>query len=248
MNKPIGISIITVCYNAEKTIEQTIKSVLEQDYPNIEHIIIDGKSKDKTLDIINEQKSKIHVIKSEADNGIYDAMNKGLQLCNMEYCMFLNADDTLSTPVSISKCMALLQDSRTDALGATVSIYKKEKLYRTYSSHTFKRWMFRFGHQPPHPGFICKTGLLKNLGGFNDQFKIAGDFDMILRCFHQDEFTWKTTKLRLVYMAAGGASDGGLKQKWEMNLEILKSLKNNGIRSNSILIWMKYLIKVFQLF
>lgn len=245
MNKPL-VSIITVCYNSASTIEDTILSVKEQSYKNIQYIIIDGESTDSSADIIKRHSAAVTHFLSQKDTGIYQAMNRGLALAKGEYTLYLNADDVLVNNTIIEKLITSAKEHGTSAICAGVNIYKGQKLKRTYSSTHFKKWMFRFGHQPPHPGFLCQTTLLKSAGGFNESYKIAGDFDLLLKCFIQDTFTWKAIPLTSVNMQSGGASDGGLKQKKLMNAEILESLKSNRVYSNFIMVWSKYLLKIFQ--
>jgi glycosyltransferase involved in cell wall biosynthesis len=243
MNKPV-VSIITVCFNSVKTIEDTIQSVKDQSYPAIQYIVVDGKSTDGTLDVIEKHKSCISIAISEKDNGIYEAMNKGLNRAHGRYVLFLNADDCLAQNNTIETLVNGIKDAT--ALGTSVEIFEGERLKRSYTSSHFKKWMFKFGHQPPHPGFFCTTSFIKELGGFNEKFKIAGDFDLIFRCFSNQRFKWKTDEVVSIKMQAGGLSDGGLKQKISLNKEILYSLRINNTYSNLLFIWSKYLVKIFQ--
>lgn len=243
MTKPF-VSIVTVCYNSKNTLGKTIQSVAQQSSKDFEYILIDGGSTDGTLEIIEQNIEVISSWISEPDSGIYEAMNKGLNMANGEYIIYLNADDCFANENVISFIAA--QIGNNTALGMSVEIYKGEQLKRKYSSTHFKPWMFRFGHQPPHPGFICNTDFLKELNGFNESFQIAGDFDLFLRCFKHQDFKWKSYEEVSIKMQTGGASDGGVKQKQVMNREILQSLRNNEIYSNILFIWSKYLIKIFQ--
>lgn len=237
------VSIITVSYNNASTIDACLSSVKEQLYASIEHIIIDGSSTDGTQEIIQSYKPNYFI--SEPDHGIYHAMNKGLQQAEGEYCLFLNADDKFSSNQVIGE---LVQSSTNlDVLCASVQIYKGKSLYRQYGASSFKPWMFVFGHQPPHPGFFCKTTLLKELNGFNESYQIAGDFDLMLRVFSKPNLKWKTSNLIAVDMQHGGASSGSLNKKQLMNKEVKHALKENGKTAWSMLIWAKYLIKVFQI-
>lgn len=237
------VSIITVSLNSMQTIQECMKSVQEQTYPTTEHIVIDGGSDDDTAQIIQTFHPTFFI--SEPDKGIYHAMNKGLEQAQGEYCIFLNADDQFKSNNVIAELVQ--QTNQHDVLCAGIEIYKGDSLYRKYGAFRFKPWMFTFGHQPPHPGFFCRTALLKNVGGFNEAFKIAGDFDLMLRVFSHPKVNWATTKLIVVNMQHGGASSGSFNKKRLMNAEVKKSLKSNGRLAISFLIWAKYLIKVFQI-
>jgi len=241
MLKPY-VSIITVCLNNIKTLDTCLQSVKKQTYPNIEHIIIDGVSTDGSLEAIAAYNPAKYT--SEPDSGIYDAMNKGLALASGKYAIYLNADDLLASDQVIEQLVEAAIGF--DLVCAEVDIFKENKLYRRYLSQYFRPWMFTFGHQPPHPGFFCKTEILKSAQGFNDTYRIAGDFDLMLRIFSLPQLKWKPIPLTAVKMQHGGASSGSLNKKQTMNLEIKKSLKEQGRIASSILIWSKYLIKVFQ--
>ena len=241
------VSIITVSFNNANTIEKTIQSVAGQSFKNIEYIVIDGKSTDGTLEILKSNNNTIDHLVHEPDKGIYHAMNKGLALATGEYTLFLNADDELANDNTIEKMVDCLEDNNLDAVFAGVKIFKGSKLYRVYSSSSFKRWMFVFGHQPPHPGLLCKTQLLKDLNGFDEGYRIAGDFDLMVRLFARAKFKWNTVSVFAVKMQHGGASSGSLQKKKLMNQEVKRSLKANGKTALSPLIWAKYLFKIFQL-
>jgi glycosyltransferase involved in cell wall biosynthesis len=237
------VSIITVSYNNASTIDACLSSVKEQLYEACEHIIIDGASTDGSQEIIQSYLPKYFI--SEPDHGIYHAMNKGLNQVQGEYCLFLNADDKFNSNHVITELVK--SSANLDLLCASIQIFKGKSLYRNYCASRFKPWMFLFGHQPPHPGFFCKTFILKELNGFNESYKIAGDFDLMLRVFSNPNLKWKTAKLIAVNMQHGGASSGSLNKKQLMNKEVKHSLKENGRTAWTILIWAKYLFKVFQI-
>ncbi len=247
MKAAIKVAIITVVYNAKDTIAACMQSVLEQNYAHIDYIIIDGNSNDGTQAIINDKISQIQYYISAPDNGIYNAMNKGMNAADADYVMFINADDTFLHSNVIGDLIPFLENKKIDALLTGVFIFKKNKPFRIYGTISFRAWMFRFGHQPPHPGFICKLTLMKKIGGFNESFKIAGDFDLMLRLFNLKGFQFSALTYFSVKMLHGGASAFGIKTTRVLNKEILSSLKQNGYFSNSILIYSKYLFKIWQL-
>ncbi len=250
MNKP-KFSIITICYNAEKTIADTIKSVVEQNYPNIEYIIIDGGSKDLTLKAIEPYKYKIATLVSEPDKGLYDALNKGLKLATGDIIGLLHADDFYADNNVLAYIESLFEDNKTmECISSSVNIYKNNifnKQYRLYKATRFKLWQFRLGMQPPHPGFFFKKEVLQKVGLFNTNFKISGDFDWLLRTIKVNKAKVMYTPFISVSMRHGGISSSGFKSTFLMNKENLKSIKANGLNSNLIIIYLKYFIKIFQL-
>ena len=156
------VSIITVCFNSTKTIRDTIESVISQDYPNIEYIIIDGGSSDETVAIVKEYTDRIAVIVSESDRGIYDAMNKGVALASGDIVGMLNSDDVYMNEHAVSELMKTMQDARTDSVFADLVIVDPidlGKILRYYDSSYFTPSKFRFGWMPAHPTFFVKKGL-----------------------------------------------------------------------------------------
>lgn len=245
-------SVITVCFNAEKTIASTIASVLAQDYPNLEYIIIDGLSTDQTLNIINQHNAggKIRLI-SEKDEGLYDAINKGISLCTGEFTGILHADDVFADTGVLSRIVAEFEkDTSAEAVSASVSIFKendRKRPYRIYKSTSFRNWQFRIGMQPPHPGFFIRKAALDKVGYYRTQFKISGDFDWLLRAIYLCKIHVVYTDYIAVHMSDGGISSSGWKSKKLMNNENLRILKLHGIYSNKFLVYLKYLWKIFQI-
>lgn len=244
------VSIVTICYNAESTISDTIQSVLDQDYPNIEYIIIDGSSKDKTLEIVTSfDSNKIHLT-SEPDKGLYDALNKGFMKANGDIIACLHADDKYAHPKVISDIVKQFVNLKVEAISSSVHIFKDnqfDKPFRKYKANAFKLWQFRFGIQPPHPGFFVSKEVLQKVGYFDIAYRISGDFDWLLRLIKLNKTKVHYTPYVSVFMRDGGLSASGWKSKKLMNQEDLRSLKTHGIKSNLFLIYCKYLIKIFQL-
>lgn len=250
MNNP-KVSIITICYNAEKTISQTIQSVLNQAYENIEYIIIDGASKDSTYNVIETFKPKITKVISEPDKGLYDAFNKGLKQVTGDIIGILNADDFYPHPKVISNVVELFNSNpNAEAISTSVQIFKNNQFiqpFRTYHANSFKKWQFRMGIQPPHPGFFITSQALLKVGGYNEAFRISGDFDWLLRAIWVHKIKVVYSNVVTVFMRDGGLSASGFSSKKRMNAENLKALKANGIYSNLVFIYSKYFLKVFQL-
>lgn len=250
MSKPV-ISIITICFNAEKSIAQTIRSVLDQDYPAIEYIIIDGGSKDGTMPIINSFAGKISKVVSETDNGLYDALNKGLSIATGEIIGILHSDDFYPRKNVLSGIAGLFDSNPgVEAVSTSVEIFRDENFsipYRTYKATKFRTWQFRLGMQPPHPGFFIKRQALQKVGNYNTGYQISGDFDWLLRVLKVHRIRTCFSDMVTVYMRDGGVSSSGIGSKTLMNNENLRSLKEHGIYSNLLFIYSKYFIKIFQL-
>ena len=179
------ITLITVSYNSAATIGDTLRSVAEQTHPDIEHIVIDGGSKDGTLDIVREQGQRVSLCVSEPDRGIYDGMNKGLRRASGEFVGFLNADDVLADPEAIARMASLLERSpQADALYADLVYVKADDLravVRHWHSGVFARASLRRGWMPPHPTFYLRRSRLADIGEFDIRLRIAADYDFMLR-------------------------------------------------------------------
>lgn len=242
------ISIITVSYNSAATIEQTIQSVLAQSHPDVEYILIDGGSKDGTMDLVAPYKSRLAVCISEPDKGIYDAMNKGLAHATGDVVGILNSDDIYAHNQVLSQVAAAFGQADMDCLCTDVSIFKStpDNIIRKYSCTRWKPWMFRIGHQPPHPGFFVRKYCYEKYGVFDTTFKTAADFDLLLRFILKHKCRTLYRNMTTVLMRSGGESQRGFKAIARANREDHRSLQKNGYSSWLPLIWLKYLIKVFQ--
>lgn len=242
------ISVITVCYNAAATLEETIQSVLSQTHPNIEYIIVDGASTDQTPQILAKYKDQLAVCISEPDRGIYDAMNKGLDAATGDIIAILNSDDLFKDPKVLFKVEHWFKELHCDALSTEVEIFTKNpsNVIRHYSSTRWKPWMFRIGWQPPHPGFFVKREVYKKFGKFDTQFRIAADFDLMLRLILKYKIKVAYIPYTSVSMRAGGESQRSFKNIAKTNREDHLALKKNGFFSWYPLIWLKYPLKIFQ--
>ena len=208
------ISIITVCYNAEDTIGDTIQSVLSQDYKDVEYIIVDGKSTDRTLEIIQSIKSRIKLI-SEKDRGIYDAMNKGINIASGDVIGILNADDIYKNSQVLTKVM--------DAFKANVSIVYGDIEYVKYDdlSNVVRKWKagvfrtgkFKWGWMPPHPGFFVKKSCYESFGLFNLNLSTSADYELMLRMLEVHHLSCNYIPKTITSMRVGGASNSSLKNR-----------------------------------
>lgn len=241
------VSIVTVCYNSARTLQETIESVLTQTYLNIEYIIIDGNSTDETPVILAQYQNHIAHMVSEPDRGLYDAMNKGIALSTGEVIGILNSDDILAHSGVIADVVAAMNDN-TEAICSDVNIFKdkKENVVRRYRCTRWKPWMFRIGHQPPHPGFFVRKRCYEKYGNFDLQYKRAADFELLLRFIGVNKINTKFLPYTSVLMRSGGSSQQGLKAISEANIEDHRALRKHGYFSVLPLIWCKYFLKIFQ--
>ncbi|MGO4891631.1 glycosyltransferase family 2 protein [Flavobacterium sp. W21_SRS_FM6] len=224
------VSIITVCFNSSATIRDTIESVLAQDYQDIEYIVVDGGSKDSTMDIVNEYRDQIATIVSEPDKGIYDAMNKGIRLASGDVVGILNSDDFYTSNESVSQIVSGFDES-TQAVYADL-IYVKQndtsKFSRLYTSATFSRWKVRFGFMVPHPTFYARRELFERLGFYKLDYRVAADFELMARFFKAGITTNRVNSI-IVSMREGGISSSGIKWRIHQNMEISRACNENGI-------------------
>jgi glycosyltransferase involved in cell wall biosynthesis len=225
------ISIITVCCNSAKTIKDTLSSVREQTYEHIEHIIIDGGSKDRTLEIIATEGPHIAKLVSEKDNGIYDAMNKGLALATGDYVAYLNSDDFYSSKTVIPQVAKAIHKTNAGAVYGDLSYVRRnnpETRVRYWKSQMFQPGSFVRGFAPPHPTFFMKRNLLDELGGFNLSYSLAADFDLMFRALEIKKYTSTYVPLELTRMRTGGVTNNSLKNIIRQNQEILRSFRSHG--------------------
>ena len=243
------ISIITVCYNSQLTISDTIESVLKQDYSNVEYIIVDGNSNDETINIVNSYGNKISKFICEPDNGIYDAMNKGIKVATGEIVGILNSDDIFAS----NKVVSMIAQSFTygvDFVYADLTYFKSSdysRIIRCFSSKNFKTWILRFGITIPHPTFYVRRELHNTLGLYDTGYRVAADFDMIAR-FFVNKLTFKRIPEVIVKMRLGGISTTGIFWIFHQNLEIIKACKSNGIYTNTFLLLFKIPYKILSYF
>ena len=249
MDNQKKITIITVSLNSEQFIEDCICSVLSQDYNNLEYIIIDGKSSDKTLNIIKKYENKIDFLISEKDTGIYDAMNKGINKASGDYIGFLNSDDFYTSDSIISKKMNSIKSNNFDLVYSNVLFSKQNNvnfIIRKYNSFLFHPFFLKFGIMPSHPSSIMKKKLIKECGLFDTNYKIASDFDLFVKIFKNKTIKYKYLNINSVLMRVGGKSNKNFYQIFKLNSEILNSLNKNLILSNILFLFLKIPFKVLE--
>lgn len=222
------VTIITSCFNREATIAQAIESVLSQDYSNIEYIIIDGASTDKSLDIIKKYENKITKIVSEPDSGMYEALNKGIRLATGEIIGLLHSDDFLYAQDTISKIVASFQKTNADFIygnGLFVDQIKTDKVIRNWKSGKYSKWKVKHGWLPLHPTCYIKKSCMDNLGLYDESYKIAADSDFLVRYLYEANLNVYYLNEYIVRMRMGGLSTDKKRRKkmWEEDIRMYKT-------------------------
>lgn len=243
------VSVITVCYNSAKTLERTLQSVSEQDYQYVEHVVIDGGSSDGTAGILAAYLPRLAHLVSEPDHGIYDAMNKGLALASGEIICFLNADDHYASPKVLSKVARKMQACKLDALMGDVGYFREgtpERIVRRYRSDRFTSERLAWGWMPAHPSLFLNKAVVQRVGKFNTNYRIAGDFEFIIRAFHGHALRCEHVPEVLVHMQTGGASTGSWRSKVLLNQEVLRACRENGLQTHMLKILSKYPAKIME--
>ncbi|MGI9651845.1 glycosyltransferase family 2 protein [Chryseobacterium sp. RLHN22] len=244
------ISIITVCWNSEKYLKTAIESVLNQTYKNIEYIIIDGGSSDKTLDIIKNYeplfKGRMKWV-SEKDNGIYDAMNKGINLTSGDIIGLLNSDDFYISNNALEKISNAFIRENVDSVYADLYYVKEtdtDKILRRWI--TGKKRPFTSGWHPAHPTFFVKKEIYSKFGNFNVYYKIAADFEIMLRFLEKYSVSTYYIKEFLIKMRLGGKSNENFKNIKKGKNEIMQAFKSNNISVPFYYPYKRWMFKIFQ--
>jgi glycosyltransferase len=243
------VSITTVCYNSADTIEDTILSVINQDYENIEYLIIDGGSTDATLDIVEKYKSRIAKVVSEKDQGLYDAINKGIELATGDIIGNLNSDDFYIDNKVISDSIATFQKEKTDLLYSDlyyVDAIDTNKVKRYWKSGKYKKGAFLRGWMPPHPTFFVKKEIYEKYGLFNLSLKSAADYEIMLRFIHKNECSISYLNRVTVRMRVGGVSNASIQNRIKANREDKKAWQLNELKHKPYTMWFKPMSKIKQ--
>ena len=247
------ISIITVTYNSASTFRDSIESVLKQSYSDIEYIVVDGHSKDNTVDIIKEYEPKFNGRLrwiSEKDKGMYDAMNKGIRMSTGDIVGILNSDDFYHRNDVIAEIAKGFIDKNVQATFADVRFVHPgnlDKTVRYYSSKNFYPRRFRFGFMPAHPSFFTYKKNFETYGYYQTDYKIAADYELLTRFLYTHQLRYKYLPLDVMKMRTGGMSTASWKSNVILNKEIVRACKENGIYTNLFILSLKYFVKVFEL-
>lgn len=229
------VSIITVTYNSERTLVDTLRSVAEQDYRDIEHVVIDGGSRDGTLDVLKRHGAHVARSISEPDGGIYDAMNKGMALATGDFVGFLNSDDTLASRGAISSLVSRAHAS--DVVYGDLDYVAEDgrRVIRHWRSGSFAFEQLRFGWMPPHPTFYVRRTLMQEIGRFDVSFRIAADYEYMLRCLLRESVRVGYVDEVLVRMRAGGVSNRSISTMLRKSREDLTVMRRHRIGGVSTL-------------
>jgi len=244
------ISVITVCYNSVKTLERTLRSVVEQECEGVEHIVIDEGSSDGSVDILAAYRTGLAHLVSEPDHGIYDAMNKGLALARGEVICFLNADDHYASPQVLLQVARKMQAHKLDALIGDVGYFHErspQRIVRRYRSDRFTPERLGWGWMPAHPAIFLSNKVVQRVENFRTDYRIAGDFEFIVRVFHGHALRYEHIPEVLVLMQTDGASTGGWRSKMLLNLEVLRACRENGLQTHMLKILSKYPAKLTEI-
>ena len=243
------ISIITVCYNSETTLERTIQSVIAQRYKNVEYLIIDGGSKDKTLAIINNYRDNIDFILSESDDGMYDAINKGIKAATGDVIGLLHADDVFASNDVLLAIANVFQESNNQALyGDLTYTQPNGKVLRKWISKPYRSGMFNWGWMPPHPTFYCKRELFERLGYYSTDFGTACDYELMVRFMHHNNINSYYLNKIIVKMSVGGISNASLGNRLQAWKNDHKAMWKNGVKIPLLALAIKPLRKLGQFF
>jgi len=242
------ISIITATFNSASTIEDTMISVSGQDYQDIEHIVIDGLSLDDTLSHVRKYPHVAKVI-SERDEGIYDAMNKGIAHSTGEIIGILNSDDIYSDKFVLSKVAKIFEDPLVDACYADLQYVHQQhpdKVVRTWKAGRYRAQSFYWGWMPPHPTFFVRRRVYAKVGLFNPLLKYAADYELMLRILVKYQMTVRYIPQVIVKMRSGGVSNASLHNRFRANKEDQAAWRVNGLQPYFFTLYLKPIRKITQ--
>lgn len=243
-------SIVTVCWNSEATVTDTVRSVAAQDFTDYEHLIIDGGSTDGTLEAVRSVGNpRVRVI-SEPDDGIYDAMNKGLRASRGDYVLFLNSDDLLARADALS-LVAAAADGNVDCVFAStrmVAADGRTPAGRIYHATRFRRWWMNIAVMPPHPSAFIRRSTLLGAGGFDTSFRISADFDLLAKVVLRDRATWVALPEITTNFRVGGLSTNGFRTNIKIGHDIRRSLRSLNHPFPALASHARYLWKAAQYF
>jgi len=243
-----SISIITAVYNGAATIGDCLKSVASQRH-RCEHIVVDGGSMDGTVEEVRRHPHVARLV-SEPDRGMYDAMNKGIRLASGEVVGILNADDFYVDERVLEKVAAAFAEKEVDAVFADlvfVDPVRTDRVVRYYPGGGITPGMFAYGWMPPHPTFFVRREIYRRHGVFKTDYRIAADFELLARFLARHRVPYCHIPEVIVKMRTGGLSTRSLRSNLILNREIVRACRENGIRTNIVQVYSKYLVKVFQL-
>lgn len=245
---PLNVSIITVTFNSAATVKETMRSVSEQDYPFIEHIIVDGQSQDDTLKIVHSF-SHTALVVCEKDDGIYDAMNKGIRASRGDIVGMLNSDDIYAHPEVISHIVKAFEDDSVQACYADLQYIHaadSRRIMRTWRSGNFQPSYFYWGWMPPHPTFFVRKSVYDRVGLFDTGLRSASDYEMMLRILLKYKMSACYIPEVIVKMRTGGMSNASMRNRLRANREDREAWRLNGLHPYFFTLYLKPLRKITQ--
>ncbi len=245
------ISIITVSFNSVASIEACVLSVLNQDYPDVEYIVVDGASNDGTLDVLKKYEHRFAKFISEKDEGLYHALNKGMAMATGDVIGILHSDDFYTSSSVLSQYAKVFEKEKCDAVYSDlyyVDAIDTNKIVRKWKSGAYTPGAFLNGWMPPHPTFFVKREVYQRLGNFNLEFKTAADYELMLRFIHKNKIKLSYLPEYTIKMRTGGQSNSSLKNRLYANQEDRKAWKVNGLKPRFYTLYLKPLRKILQFF
>lgn len=243
------VSIITVTLNSEKYLADCIESVRGQHYSDIEHIIIDGKSSDRTLEIIRKNCDYISKWVSETDRGMYDAINKGLKMATGDIVGILNSDDMFASADCVSNIVTCFKNSNTDSVYGNLMYVQPDntqKVIRLWKGVSYKRFRFRYGWMPAHPTFYIRRGLIEQYGLYENHYYTAADYEFMARYLFKYQVSSAYIDEMIIKMRTGGMSNENWKSRLRANRRDFLAMKKNNIPFSFLVSILKPLIKIPQ--
>ena len=248
------ISLITVTFNSASTLRDTFDSVLKQEYVNYEYIVVDGGSKDTTVDLIKEYEplfnGRMRWI-SERDNGMYDGINKGIRMATGDVVGISNSDDFYHRTDIFNIIADAFDDRSIQAIYGDVRFVNPDNLQKTvryYDSSSFKPSKFRWGWMPAHPSFFTYRENFERYGYYKEDYKIAADYELLIRHLYVNKVPYKYLPVDFLMMRTGGKSTSGLKSTIVLNKEIVRACRENGLWTTLPMLYLKYFVKIKELF
>jgi len=243
------ITLITASYNSATTLEETIKSVIAQNYPLLEYIVIDGASTDNTIEIIKKYEKHITKWVSEKDKGIYDAFNKGLEMASGDIIGFLNSDDMFAQNDALKKIAKIFQTKSVDGVYGDlhyVDFDNTQRVVRKWKAGHYKPGAFLYGWMPPHPSLYLRKSCYTKYGNFNTSFISAADYELMLRMIHKNQIILAYLPEVVVKMRMGGISNKSVLNRIRANKEDRRAWKVNKLKMPFYTTWLKPLRKISQ--
>jgi glycosyltransferase involved in cell wall biosynthesis len=244
------VSIITAVLNGATEIDGTLDSIAGQDYQDLEHIVVDGGSRDATLEIVRARTGAASRVVLGPDTGVYDAFNKGLRAATGDVIAYLNCGDRYASSSVVSRVMHEMAAHAADAVFADLLIVdpgRRSRVVRRYSSKRFSPGSMSYGLMPAHPTLFLRREVYDAAGEYDPSFRIAGDFEFCLRAFVRRETAFRYIAEPLVRMTNGGVSNRGWRSKWQITREMLRACRMNGIETSRARLCLRFPLKMLEM-